>query len=133
MRLAVIAISLACATGVHADPDATPVSTPPKPLPSLRAEGARVASEMAEAERLPGVTPIISFDGRFGLGWAPNGRAATLNAGASAATFVGEMLMYLGAPLAAVGALATGATLDAAASDAARDTEARESRVRPVR
>lgn len=98
---------------------------PPTPIKSLREEGARIVATMEEGERFPMVAPLISLDGTQDFGWRPRGRAASLNAGAMTATFIGEMLLGLGAsPFAAVGALAVGATLDAAASDAAAAQEA---------
>src|SRR5665647_3170361 len=125
MKAIALVVTLGLATTAHADPSMTAASDPPKPLKSMRAEGARIVATMEEGERFPVVTPLISLDGTQDFGWSPRGRAAKLNAASMTATFIGEMLLGLGAsPFAAVGALAAGATLDAAAADADRDQEA---------
>lgn len=125
MKAIALVLTLGLATAAHADSVVTRAADPPKPIKSLREEGARIVATMEEGERFPMVTPLISLDGTENFGWSPRGRAGTLHAGAMTATFVGEMLLGLGAsPFAALGALAVGATLDAAASDAAHDQEA---------
>lgn len=125
MKAIALALALGLATVASADPAVTRASDPPKPIRSLRAEGARIIATMEEGERFPMVSPIITLDGTDSFGWAPRGRAGKLHVAAMTATIVGEMLLGLGAsPFAAVGALLTGATLDAAASDAAHDQEA---------
>ncbi|MBA3452815.1 MAG: hypothetical protein H0T42_06980 [Deltaproteobacteria bacterium] len=131
MKAIALVLTFGLATAAHADPTAvTRESDPPKPIKSLRAEGARIIATMEIGERFPMVSPIITLDGSEDFGWNPRGRAGNLHAAAMGATFVGEMLLGLGAsPFAAIGALAVGATLDAAASDAAHDQES----VRPVR
>ncbi len=130
MKAIALVLTLGLATSAAADPVLTRESDPPKPLKSLREEGARIVATMEEGERFPMVAPLLTLDGREDFGWSPRGRAGTLHAGAMTATFVGEMLLGVGAsPFAAIGAFAVGATLDAAASDAAHDQEA----ARPVR
>jgi hypothetical protein len=125
MKAIALVLTLGLVTAAHADPVLTRASDPPKPVKSLREEGARIVATMEEGERFPMVAPLLTLDGRDTFGWSPRGRAGTLHAGAMTATFIGEMLLGLGAsPFAAVGALAVGATLDAAASDASRDQEA---------
>lgn len=134
MKVIALVLALGLAAAAHADPAATPLSDPPKPIPSLRAEGARIIAVMAEGDRFPMVNPTVTLDGTEDFGWSPSGRAGKLHAGAMAATFIGEMLLGLGAsPFAAVGALVTGATLDAASSDAARDQEAARPGAKPAR
>jgi hypothetical protein len=129
MKAIALVLTLGLATAAHADSVVSRESDPPKPIKSLRDEGARIIATMEEGERFPMVAPLVSLDGTEDFGWSPRGRAGNLHAAAMTATFVGEMLLGLGAsPFAAVGALAVGATLDAAASDAADAQEA----ARPV-
>lgn len=133
MKAIALVVTLGLATTAYADPSISRATDPPKPIKSLREEGARIIAVMAEGDRFPMVSPIISLDGTEDFGWRPRGRAAALNAGAMGATMVGEILLGLGAsPFAAVGALLAGATLDAAAQDADRDQEAARP-VKPVR
>lgn len=129
MKAIALVVTLGLATAAYADSAVTRASDPPKPIKSLREEGARIIATMEQGERFPMVEPLISIDGTLDFGWSPRGRAGKLHAAAMTATFVGEMLLGLGAsPFAAVGALAVGATLDAASSDAADAQEA----ARPV-
>ncbi len=130
MKAITLVLTIGLVGAGHADSAVTRATDPPKPIKSLREQGARIVATMEEGERFPMVTPLISLDGTQDFGWSPRGRAASLNAGAMTATFIGEMLLDLGAsPFAALGALAVGATLDAAASDTVHEQEA----ARPVR
>ena len=134
MKALALVLTLGLGTVAHADPGATPLSDPPKPIRSLRAEGARIIAVMEEGERFPMIEPLVSYDGTVDFGWSPRGRAGKLHAASMISTFVGEILLGAGgSPFAAVGALVTGATLDAAASDAARDQEAARPVAKPSR
>jgi hypothetical protein len=103
---------------------------PAQPPISLRLEGARIAAEVfGSSWRYPDVEPQFGVAGgvwSISNHYRPRSqRAASLHGGSMLATFVGEILLYSGSPLAGVAAMATGATLDAAAADADRDAEAR--------
>lgn len=107
------------------------VDVPPRPPISLRLEGARAAAEVFENSwRYPDTSPILSIDGggwMVGNYYRPTSRrSAALHGGSMAATFVGELLLATGSPLAGIGAMVTGATLDAAAADVDRDVESRK-------
>ncbi len=106
-------------TTAAADPDASPVLDPPKPLRrpvSLRAEATRVATDMAAIQSRSDPDLLLT-PWRLDR-WSANGRAAKLEAGAAAATLAGELALGLGgSPIAALGAFAAGVTLDAASSD----------------
>ena len=116
---ALLLMALLGTTVASADPDATPLPDPPLRvrLPvSLRAEATRVASDMVAGQSRADPDLLLT-PWRIDR-WSANGRAAKLEAGAAAATLVGEMALGLGgSPIAALGAFAASATLDAAAAD----------------
>lgn len=144
MRIAALAAVLALCPSVAFADDPPPAPTSsvlppavlllpptPQPVPSLRVEAARVASEQFDTSwRFPDVGPLFGVDG--GLWFVGHGRyrprtarSAALHGGSIAATLVGEILLSADSPLAGVGALLTGATLDAAAAEADGNAEAR--------
>jgi len=115
-------------------PSPTPLlmfDVPPPPPPSLRLEALRIAGERADNDwRYPEPGPIFGWqEGAWFMGYGRytprNARAAALHGGSIAATFVGEMLLEAGVPIAGAAALLTGATLDAAAADVDRAEEQR--------
>ncbi len=114
-----------------------PMFSDPAPIPtvaSLRLDAARAAAEVFENSwRYPDASPLFTIVGGSwfvgGGRYTPrSGRAGSLHTGSVVATFVGELLIASGSPLAGVGAMVTGVTLDAAAADADRDAEAARKR-----
>ncbi len=108
-----------------ASADPTPrtqaVPDPPTKLKqprSLRDEATRVTTDLVAGEQDVRRDPDLLFTPwAFGR-WSANGKAAKLEAGAAAATLIGEAALGLGgSPIAALGAFAAAVTLDSAAAD----------------
>ncbi len=114
MVLVVLGTSFAAA-----DPLWTPLPDLPAKKPeakSLRDEALRVATELAAVESRRDPEQLLQPWAY--QRWFTSAKAGRLEAGAAAATFVGEAVMGLdGSPLAAIGAFAAAITLDAAAAD----------------
>ena len=137
MKAIALVVTLGLGSVAYADPSLSRATDPPKPILSLRAEGARIVATMEAGEHFPMVSPILTINGNYHfVGWSPRGRAGALTGAAMGATLAGELLLGFDAsPFAVIGAFVAAATLDAAASDAARDQEAARpsDRARPVR
>jgi hypothetical protein len=96
-------------------PDPPPKLKQPR---SLRDEATRVTTDLVAGEQDVRRDPDLLFTPwAFGR-WSANGKAANLEAGAAAATILGEATLGLGgSPIAALGAFAAAITLDSAAAD----------------